>query len=384
MKQILTDKILLLGAFMAFFLAALLVRKKEKRISDLIIGTWLIFLGIYVAFYSFTPPGFFNRRPWLINLYIALLMLNGPFLYEYAKSLINPGYHLEISIVRHFLPFILFIVFLLFLFPTEDFLKYLMNESEKAEAGFSLLYLILPAFVAVSVPVYIFKSVTLLARHSKVVTDNFSSAEKRNLIWLRNLIVILGIVWILLVTIFFIHHILLLFSDEFCINGLFLTLSVFIILTGYYGLNQPAIFTSEIILADSTRIEKKQSYSGTPIKEEDLRKYLGDLDDYMATKKPYLDNQLTLYQLAGASGIPPHVLSRIINEHHGKNFFDFINNYRVEEFKKRLSDTESGKYTLLAIAFDCGFNSKSSFNRFFRKNTGKSPSEYKISLSSNS
>jgi AraC-like DNA-binding protein len=81
--------------------------------------------------------------------------------------------------------------------------------------------------------------------------------------------------------------------------------------------------------------------------------------------------------LAEETEIPAHYLSRIINEHHGQNFFDFINSFRIEEFKRRLADPHYKNFTLLAIAFDCGFNSKSAFNRFFKKVEGISPSEYK-------
>jgi len=100
-------------------------------------------------------------------------------------------------------------------------------------------------------------------------------------------------------------HVLLLFSDDFCINGLFLTLSAFIILVGYFGLHQPVIFTSRDHIPPIDYSEENIRYSGSLLKDEDVQKYLVSLADYMKTKKPYLNNQLTLYQLAEEVNILP-------------------------------------------------------------------------------
>ena len=105
--------------------------------------------------------------------------------------------------------------------------------------------------------------------------------------------------------------------------------------------------------------------------------YADKITQYMNTAKPYLDADLTLPGLAIMLQIPPHHLSRVINEKFGINFFDFINQYRIEEVKSKIVNPEFDNLTLLGIAFDCGFNTKSAFNRVFKKMTGLTPSEYK-------
>ena len=97
----------------------------------------------------------------------------------------------------------------------------------------------------------------------------------------------------------------------------------------------------------------------------------------MVSQKPYLDPDLTLPGLADELDIPSHYLSQIINERIGSNFFDFINQHRVEEIKRRIADPSYAHYSLLGIAFESGFNSKSAFNRVFKKLTGRTPSEFK-------
>ena len=100
----------------------------------------------------------------------------------------------------------------------------------------------------------------------------------------------------------------------------------------------------------------------------------------METEKPYLDGKLSLKKVATDLGISTNYLSQVINENLNKNFFDFVNEYRVEMVKEMIIDPSNKNYTLLAIAYDCGFNSKSSFNSIFKKHTGLTPTEYQKSL----
>jgi AraC-like DNA-binding protein len=90
----------------------------------------------------------------------------------------------------------------------------------------------------------------------------------------------------------------------------------------------------------------------------------------------FTNSELNLSELATRLNIYPNYLSQTINEREGVNFYDYVNNLRIEEFKRLILIPENQKYTFLALAFDCGFNSKSAFNRFFKKSTGLSPSEY--------
>ena len=96
----------------------------------------------------------------------------------------------------------------------------------------------------------------------------------------------------------------------------------------------------------------------------------------MEAQKPYLDPDLDLTKLAELLEMNPKQLSQIINRSFSKNFYEFVNDYRIEAFKKRLVAPESEKLTLLGQAFECGFKSKSTFNDVFKKSTGKTPSAY--------
>jgi len=97
---------------------------------------------------------------------------------------------------------------------------------------------------------------------------------------------------------------------------------------------------------------------------------------YMQQHKPYLSPSLTIHELAVGLKMPPHVLSKVINEGFGQNFFDFVNAHRVEEFKQLMTGPQARQYTLLALALEVGFNSKTAFNRAFKKQTDQTPREY--------
>ena len=100
----------------------------------------------------------------------------------------------------------------------------------------------------------------------------------------------------------------------------------------------------------------------------------------MNTERLFLKNDLKIGDVAEKINLPVYYVSQVINEKLGKNFYDFINEYRVDEAKKRFADTKYDYMTILAVGFDSGFNSKTAFYSAFKRNTGMIPSEFKKHL----
>jgi AraC-like DNA-binding protein len=98
--------------------------------------------------------------------------------------------------------------------------------------------------------------------------------------------------------------------------------------------------------------------------------------DFIDTEKPYLNPELSLQELADSIEVKRHLLSNVINQKHNKNFYEFINQYRIEEVKALMTDPKNKNYKLISLAYDAGFNSKASFNRIFKQMTGMTPSLY--------
>jgi TolB-like protein/AraC-like DNA-binding protein/Tfp pilus assembly protein PilF len=117
-------------------------------------------------------------------------------------------------------------------------------------------------------------------------------------------------------------------------------------------------------------------YAHSKLSETDACEIDRKLLNFMKEEKPYLDNQLSLRQLAEDLEVNTNYLSQVINERHEKNFFEFINAYRVTELKEKLEDPQNRQFTILSLAFDCGFNSKTTFNTAFKRITGCTPSQY--------
>jgi AraC-like DNA-binding protein len=113
------------------------------------------------------------------------------------------------------------------------------------------------------------------------------------------------------------------------------------------------------------------------ISDEVVSDYFKKLMLFMENEKPYLDEDCNIQTISIQTSIPVHHLSNILNQHFAKNFPDFINEYRISEAKMRLTSTKYNKITLEAIGYDCGFGSKSSFNKAFKKHTKLTPSKYR-------
>ena len=177
---------------------------------------------------------------------------------------------------------------------------------------------------------------------------------------------------------------------------LFSTAVLFVIFIGYFGINQVGIFTQKTPLIDNNSViqnEINQSFVNELIKEIKPKKYIKSglsrevtleiyelLKTRMNKEQLYVNSELTLVELAQTLDVLPNNLSQVINTFEQKNFYDYINSKRVELFIKLVAIPENKKYTILSLAYDCGFNSKSSFNKYFKKVTNQTPSEYLNSL----
>ena len=134
------------------------------------------------------------------------------------------------------------------------------------------------------------------------------------------------------------------------------------------------VVINDRFLFDIKEITKRKTFI---LDEAESKNLLDQLTLFMNEEKPFLDGDISLISLAGSLDINPKVLSYVINEQINKNFNQYINDWRIEEVKKRLNDKSYDHFKMLSIAFDCGFNSKSTFNLAFKKATGLSPSEYR-------
>jgi AraC-like DNA-binding protein len=141
----------------------------------------------------------------------------------------------------------------------------------------------------------------------------------------------------------------------------------------YKALSEPDLFAEPAVVR----------YETSTLTDRQKADYLDRLTLFMQREKPYLNPELTIGELAEKTSIPRRYLSQIINESLNRNFFDFVNSYRIDEAKTLLGVPESEK-NVLEILYDSGFNSKSVFNAAFKKFTSMTPRQYKNSLTASS
>jgi AraC-like DNA-binding protein len=146
----------------------------------------------------------------------------------------------------------------------------------------------------------------------------------------------------------------------------------------YHAIRQDYVFGSLVTEAVLPIIEEEPAvrYRNTRLTPADKQRYMQQIEQHMSDRKPYLDNELTLPSFAQQLQLNPNLLSQILNEGFGENFYRFINRYRVEESKRLLLDPACKHYTILAVALQAGFSSKSTFNRTFKEIAGCAPSEF--------
>ena len=365
-----------IATFNALFFVFLLLQKK-KALHDKILIYWLVYLGAYTGSYAFLSNKLFTDFHLLSVSFISLLLLHGPFLYLYISALTGEKFKIHKKDQLHFVPFFLFNIFILVGSFLPEISTRIRLDHVASEHGAPFLLVLFLILTVLSGPIYFILSIRLFKKLDINIFNNFSSSENINPDWLRKLVYSFGAIWTILMGFATIHHVFHLFSWIFCTNGLFLSLSVFIILIGYFGLKQKEIFIQYQDNNIGYVTEPKEKYAGVLLKEIDAELYVSKIIQFMDREKPYLDANLSLPRLAIMLQIPSHLLSRVINDNLGLNFFDFINQYRINEVKAKIDNPGFNNLSLLGIAFDCGFNTKSAFNRVFKKITGLTPSEYK-------
>jgi AraC-like DNA-binding protein len=153
-------------------------------------------------------------------------------------------------------------------------------------------------------------------------------------------------------------------------------IALFSFVYSFYGIKQPVIFGQEL---KQDAVDKKETdkYIKSGLKQGQAQDYLEKLISYVEVNKPYLNRDLNIHDLSLMIGIQRHNITQVLNENHKRNFFTFINEYRVKEVIERFSDPKYNHYTILAIAFDAGFNSKTTFNSIFKNQTGLTPSKFR-------
>ncbi|HEU0110295.1 MAG TPA: helix-turn-helix domain-containing protein [Flavisolibacter sp.] len=411
------------GIGISFFLDFLLISKKGKTLADNILACWLFIIGIHLLFFYLYYTGLYFEHPWLMGIDIPLPLLHGPFLFLYTAALTNRLPGRKYFALLHFVPALLCYLYLVtfFMLPPDQKIFVYQNKG----VGFETFMTIKLWAIIISGIVYVGCTHILLGKHRSAILNEYSYTDKINLKWMQYLVYGIAAIWLIVIA----------GTDELT----FVAVVLFVLFIGYFGIKQVGIFNHPLPLlpanagtnyghkdpvlvtqlqevlpiqhkeiiepaaeppgqtmlpVDMTSVENESSVKTvTALIPEDLssdkKKYSKSglsgtmaeqlhkqLTNLMEAEKLYTESELSLSDLARRLNTHPNYLSQVINEKEGKNLYDYVNTLRIEEFIKLVSQPHNQNLTLLSLAYECGFNSKSSFNRYFKKTTGQSPSEY--------
>lgn len=345
--------------FLIFFIRGI----REERLSDKLLGGVMFFMAMLIQDYTFgfaginvlweEMDGWPRHFPWLFPACV----------YFYFLTQTNIHFKWSARHLFHLLPYILYLVLSLILYclgltPNKglyrsnlgiiwEYFHYLLSNG-------GIFY-------------YFIKSLKIYKNYKIWAENQYSNFYQIELKWLRNFLAfyLLGAIIHLINTI--IDQIFVLSFDQDYYWQLFTVITI--VFVGVYGLSQKQ--EKQLTFVEETETGKdKPKFS---IEEEGAFKT--KIKQLMIDKQPYLNPELTLKELALMMNTNTTILSGMINQCFEKNFNDFINEYRVNAFKSALQEPSNKNLTLVAIGYDCGFNSKATFNRAVKKYTGKMPSE---------
>jgi AraC-like DNA-binding protein len=367
------------GIILSAFLALVLFSKSGKTVSDYLLASWFIFSGGALFSFTLVYTQQYLTYPSLTVFGLTLPLASCPILFLYTKYQLRPIFSFNKKDLLHFIPLIIVsLIFINFYFlPYETRVDILKNRGSEFEVQDFIKLIAIYLSGLVYIPVTFIK----LRNYKRNLNNEFSNIERINFNWLLYLLIGLGIIWIV---------ILFLKDDRF----IFGSVSIFIIWSGFFGINQVNVFNqnitrttenlqsvAEISSVISNIVTVSTKYQNSALDENTITSIYKELVVLLDEKKPYTNPDLNLNELAKMLNVHPNHLSQVINSITNKSFYDLINERRIQEFLRCVILPENKKYTLLTLAFECGFNSKASFNRNFKKIVGKSPSDYLNSIS---
>jgi len=365
-----TDIIAIITVFqLILFALFLLVGKKDRGFDKTTLAFFLLANGFFILnFLAFRYSA--EILHYTVNLFFiggTFGFLFGPLLYLYTKAVTSKEIRFTKNDILHFVPFLLVFCLTLIRFQVQAY----ETKIELLNTGLygktvSIIYL---ALMHTTILVYLLNAFSIVRKKNQSLKGYYSSLEKINYDWLKLVVSAFLIMWIVDI-----------------INWV----------TGSLGINSPTsrvyltfvslfinfVFANLLIIKNLRLPETEPAaeihkYEKSPLTLQTKTEILARLERLMTQEKLFLNSSLNLGEVAHKLSVVPRYLSQVINELKAKNFYDYVNSYRIDEAKKLLSDPAHNSEKILSVLYDCGFNSKSVFNTVFKKNTGLTPSEFR-------
>ena len=391
---------LLLITFSQGLIYSLLLLKKgiqTQNKSNYWLSLFVFLCSLYVAPWMLGFAGWYDNQPYrnfMFYMPFQHLLFVGPTIFFYTQFLLNPAFKFTKKQFLHFIPGIIYLVYIFGMFVYDVFI---VNKLYFYENGMDKDFDEWYQYCGfISMFVYFILSIKYYYNYRKLIVQITSNADSVLFNWIRNyLFAFLGMLLLKIVTEIFFN----IFPQYTNYVGgwwfylMFSLILYYIAITGYANANQTkigfemSVFDKKTILL----LDKNKSFAVQeeniidiehetfePKKSPEIQAWKTKIETLIFNEKLYQNPELSLAEIAKKLESNSSVISKAVNQGFAMNFNDFINNYRVEAVKEMFANGEHKKSTLVGIAYDCGFNSKATFNRAFKKNTGFSPKDYLI------
>ena len=372
---------------------------KQKQQSNLWLGLFLVVAVLYIAPWMVGFAGWYGQQPYRDILFYTpfhQLFLIGPLIFFYVNSLFNPSFKITKKEFIHFVPAILYLIFSIIIVVYDKLIvhEYYFLKSEQ-DPDFDTWYQIAGFISMIS---YFIASIRYYQSYKKAIEAILSNTANFLFLWVRNFLIaflVILISWFVLaladtfLELKYINSWWYFFSFAIC--------CYYIAIAGYANAVEAKFFFKtkifspqnivllqenkpEFLLANSTNnfeaIEIEETKEITSKNTIEFEIWKQKIEEVLLKNKMYQEPELTLFDVAQKLNTNISFLSKAINNAFQCNFNDLVNGYRIEAFVELIKKGENKKQTILSLAFECGFNSKATFNRAFKKIKAISPQEY--------
>lgn len=367
----------------------------DKRTENLFLAFFTLLLSAIIST-VYLLDFWVLSVPHVILTYVPVLPAIPVTLYFYTRKVANSNYKISlVSAALHFSP-VVFIFFSLLPFYTLSgmeklewyFYRYqaivhMTSISDYTKTLFSPLILLISAHGII----YLLSIFHIIRSHKKTIVETYSYLNGVDLAWLKYVTVACLIVYIAFPIITFIP--LGIIHPMYAWIANIIVFCSFISVFSYFGISQQKIIVESELsngigtiepVTNTPPTDKSEKYRNSNLNNVNIELIRRSLDDAITKNKVHQNPKLTIGELAQQLKLPTRDLSRVINEQYEKKFLEFINYYRVLDAKQLLTSEDTQTFTILDIAYEVGFNSKTTFYDAFKRETGKTPTQYRKAL----
>ncbi len=359
---LITFQLLLVGIF-------LITHKKGNRRNNMLLGAIFILIAWNMADLTLQMNGVNFKWESLQHIDDGFFLLYGPIIYFYAQGVIFRDFKLSGRNLVHLMPYLMLTIAILSfknLTPPSTSEEIIKNDMPWQ-------YYLVSALMFAHFFVYLGFTYQTLWKYRLIIKNKYSQIDQINLDWLSFSLNTFGLVTIVSLIQNFIALTENIFVFMVTLVLLLIFIFYFVIKVILKALRQPEIFAG--IAQNETN-----KYLGSNLTPEQIAAYKQQLLVLLSSEKPYLNPQVSLTDLSEKLAVSTKHLSQVINQSFNKSFFDFINSYRIQEVQQILKESTDDKLTVLEAMYEAGFNSKSSFNTAFKKETGQTPTEFRKNI----